>query len=203
MYYSSTRHPRCTERFFFQLNPVWVILKITFGFYTVYLFTAPPHLSQYCMCYSSDQSESTMEKGKCACAYILHLWLKRGKWSMRCVYVLHHTWKTKKSKVYGNLFPQKCNNSLQETFIHPLKPCEALFIMDRWTLLDMFWTVKVKHLPVVIVNLKSTKYFLNIRSDWIQPKDESHINLRCIKDKYITSFLGVFCWGGAWTFQTL
>ncbi len=35
-------------------------------------------------------------------------------------------------------------DSLQQAFIHPLKPCEGRLITDARTLFHVFWTVKKK-----------------------------------------------------------
>ncbi len=44
-----------------------------------------------------------------------------------------------------DIFLQKCMDSLQEAFIHPLEPCEERFITDARTLFHVFWTVDKKH----------------------------------------------------------
>ncbi len=43
---------------------------------------------------------------------------------------------------------------------------EALFIMDRCTLLNFFWTVEKKHPPTAIIKLGRARTF----SDWIRLK---------------------------------
>ncbi len=49
------------------------------------------------------------------------------------------------------IFLQKCIDSLQEAFIHPLEPCEARFNMDAYALFDY-------------IELERTRTILNITS---------------------------------------
>ncbi len=59
-------------------------------------------------------------------------------------------------------FLQKRMDLLQEAFIHPPEPCEARFITDARTLLNMFWTVEQKHPPTAMIELRSARTFFNI-----------------------------------------
>ncbi len=53
-------------------------------------------------------------------------------------------------------------NSLQEAFIHPPELCEARFIMDAYALFNVFWTVKQKHPPTAMIELRSARTIFNI-----------------------------------------
>lgn len=53
-------------------------------------------------------------------------------------------------------------DSLQEAFIQPPKPHEALIFIDGCILLDLFWTLEEKHLPVAILELEKPKIHFNM-----------------------------------------
>ncbi len=44
-------------------------------------------------------------------------------------------------------------DSLHEAFIYTLEPCEACFIMDARTLLNVFWTAQQKHPPTAMMTV--------------------------------------------------
>ncbi len=53
-------------------------------------------------------------------------------------------------------------DSLHEAFIYTLEPCEACFIMDARTLLNVFWTVQQKHPPTAMMTLGIARTIFNI-----------------------------------------
>ncbi len=59
-------------------------------------------------------------------------------------------------------FLQKHMDSLQEAFNHPPEPCKAHFITDATALFNVFWTVKEKHPPTAMIELRSARNFFYI-----------------------------------------
>ncbi len=57
---------------------------------------------------------------------------------------------------------------------------QAGFIIDACTLFDVFWTVKQKHLPTAMIELRSARTIL-YNSDWICLKEESQIHIGCLE----------------------
>ncbi len=62
-------------------------------------------------------------------------------------------------------------------FIHPPEPCEARFIMDARALFNVFWTVKEKHPPTKMIELRSAKTIFNITLIGFVWEKKMHIHL--------------------------
>ncbi len=111
--------------FFFQTNPIRVILKMVLALLSSIIAVGG------CFCSTVQKTSNKVR--------VSIIKLKRK------VFIMFGIW---------IFFLQKHMDSLQEAFVHAPEPCEARFIMDACILFDVFWTVKQKHPPTAMITLE-------------------------------------------------